>query len=65
MSDIAQLILIFTRKRILFIGDGENHFSMTHMAEVGVGIVEKEGHRASLTGDFRIEKVCHLTKLVI
>jgi len=38
---------------------------MIQAADVGVGIVGKEGRQASLTADFSIEQFCHLTKLLV
>jgi len=62
---VARLIRTFTRKRICCIGDGGNDVSMIQAADVGVGIVGKEGRQASLAADFSIEQFCHLTKLLV
>ncbi|RYP68112.1 hypothetical protein DL771_006854 [Monosporascus sp. 5C6A] len=64
-ADIAMLIKEFTRKRVCCIGDGGNDVSMIQAADVGVGIVGKEGRQASLAADFSIEQFCHLTKLLV
>ncbi|KAI0407351.1 phospholipid-translocating P-type ATPase [Xylaria palmicola] len=64
-ADIAKLIKEFTRKRVCCIGDGGNDVSMIQAADVGVGIVGKEGRQASLAADFSIEQFCHLTKLLV
>ncbi|KAH9883384.1 phospholipid-translocating P-type ATPase [Xylariomycetidae sp. FL2044] len=64
-ADIAQLIKDFTKKRVCCIGDGGNDVSMIQAADVGVGIVGKEGRQASLAADFSIEQFCHLTKLLV
>ncbi|CAK7272015.1 Putative aminophospholipid-translocase [Sporothrix epigloea] len=64
-ADIAQLIKMHTRKRVCCIGDGGNDVSMIQAADVGVGIVGKEGRQASLAADFSIEQFCHLTKLLV
>lgn len=64
-ADIAKLIREFTKKRICCIGDGGNDVSMIQAADVGVGIVGKEGRQASLAADFSIEQFCHLTKLLV
>lgn len=64
-ADIATLIKDFTRKRVCCIGDGGNDVSMIQAADVGVGIVGKEGRQASLAADFSIEQFCHLTKLLV
>jgi phospholipid-translocating ATPase len=64
-ADVAKLIREFTKKRICCIGDGGNDVSMIQAADVGVGIVGKEGRQASLAADFSIEQFCHLTKLLV
>ncbi|RYP42365.1 hypothetical protein DL767_000287 [Monosporascus sp. MG133] len=64
-ADIATLIKEFTKKRVCCIGDGGNDVSMIQAADVGVGIVGKEGRQASLAADFSIEQFCHLTKLLV
>ncbi|KAI5789083.1 phospholipid-translocating P-type ATPase [Geopyxis carbonaria] len=64
-ADVARLIREFTKKRICCIGDGGNDVSMIQAADVGVGIVGKEGRQASLAADFSIEQFCHLTKLLV
>lgn len=38
---------------------------MIQAADVGVGIVGKEGRQASLAADFSITQFCHLTKLLV
>lgn len=64
-ADVAQLIRSYTGKRICCIGDGGNDVSMIQAADVGVGIVGKEGRQASLAADFSIEQFCFLTKLLV
>ena len=64
-ADIATLIRQFTQKRVLCIGDGGNDVSMIQAADVGVGIVGKEGRQASLAADFSITTFHHLTKLLV
>lgn len=64
-ADIARLIRAFTKKRIACIGDGGNDVSMIQAADVGVGIVGKEGRQASLAADFSITQFAHLTKLLV
>ncbi|KAK5627234.1 hypothetical protein RRF57_002949 [Xylaria bambusicola] len=64
-ADVARLIKEFTRKRVCCIGDGGNDVSMIQAADVGVGIVGKEGRQASLAADFSIDHFCHLTKLLV
>jgi len=64
-ADVAILIRAFTRKRIACIGDGGNDVSMIQAADVGVGIVGKEGKQASLAADFSITQFAHITKLLV
>ncbi|KAI9802773.1 MAG: putative aminophospholipid-translocase [Piccolia ochrophora] len=64
-ADVAKLIREYTKKRICCIGDGGNDVSMIQAADVGVGIVGKEGRQASLAADFSIEQFCFLTKLLV
>ncbi|KAK2048856.1 phospholipid-translocating P-type ATPase [Colletotrichum somersetense] len=64
-AEIAKLIKEYTKKRVCCIGDGGNDVSMIQAADVGVGIVGKEGRQASLAADFSIEQFFHLTKLLV
>ena len=47
------------------IGDGGNDVSMIQAANVGIGIVGKEGKQASLAADFSVTQFCHITKLLL
>lgn len=64
-ADVAKLIRAFTKKRVCCIGDGGNDVSMIQAADIGVGIVGKEGRQASLAADFSILQFCDLTKLLL
>ncbi|KAI8331646.1 phospholipid-translocating P-type ATPase [Blakeslea trispora] len=64
-ADITRLIKDYTKKRVLCIGDGGNDVSMIQAADVGVGIVGKEGKQASLAADFSITQFSHLTRLLL
>ncbi|KAI9287315.1 protein transporter [Umbelopsis sp. AD052] len=64
-ADITRLIKAYTRKRVLCIGDGGNDVSMIQAADVGVGIVGKEGRQASLAADFSVMQFSYLTKLLL
>ena len=64
-ADVATLIRNFTKKRVACIGDGGNDVSMIQAADIGVGIVGKEGRQASLAADFSIPSFHHLTKLLV
>ncbi|KXL42703.1 hypothetical protein M433DRAFT_149960 [Acidomyces richmondensis BFW] len=64
-ADVARLIRAHTRKRVACVGDGGNDVSMIQAADVGVGIVGKEGRQASLAADFSITQFAYLTKLLL
>lgn len=64
-AEVAKLIKEYTKKRVCCIGDGGNDVSMIQAADVGVGIVGKEGRQASLAADFSIEHFHHLVKLLV
>ncbi|KAL1916153.1 uncharacterized protein VTP21DRAFT_6157 [Calcarisporiella thermophila] len=64
-ADITRLIKQYTGKRVCAIGDGGNDVSMIQAADVGVGIVGKEGKQASLAADFSVLQFSHLTKLLL
>ncbi|KAF8936726.1 putative aminophospholipid-translocase [Dissophora ornata] len=64
-ADIARLIKQYTKKRICCIGDGGNDVSMIQQADVGVGIVGKEGKQASLAADFSVNQFSYLTRLLL
>ncbi|KAF2156085.1 phospholipid-translocating P-type ATPase [Myriangium duriaei CBS 260.36] len=64
-ASLALLIRSYTGKRTACIGDGGNDVSMIQAADVGVGIVGKEGRQASLAADFSITQFAHLTKLLV
>jgi len=64
-ADVASQIRHHTRKRVACIGDGGNDVSMIQAADVGIGIVGKEGRQASLAADFSITQFHHLTKLLV
>lgn len=64
-ADIALAIKKATGKRVCCIGDGGNDVSMIQCADVGVGIVGKEGKQASLSADFSIDQFHYLLKLLL
>lgn len=51
---VAKKIKYYTKKRIACVGDGGNDVAMIQEADVGLGIVGKEGMQASLASDFSI-----------
>ncbi|EFA84483.1 ATPase [Heterostelium album PN500] len=64
-ADIVRLIKEKTKKRTCAIGDGGNDVSMIQAADVGVGIVGKEGKQASLAADFSITQFSYLSRLIL
>lgn len=64
-AEVANLIRKYTNKRVCCIGDGGNDVSMIQAADVGIGIVGKEGRQASLAADFSVTQFCHVTKLLV
>ncbi|KAL4884044.1 hypothetical protein BJY04DRAFT_226291 [Aspergillus karnatakaensis] len=64
-AEVADLIRQHTKKRVCCIGDGGNDVSMIQAADVGIGIVGKEGRQASLAADFSITQFHHVTKLLV
>jgi phospholipid-translocating ATPase len=64
-ADVAHLIREATRKRVCCIGDGGNDVSMIKAADVGIGIVGKEGRQASLAADFSVLEFRSLSKLLV
>jgi phospholipid-translocating ATPase len=55
----------WTGKRTAAIGDGGNDVSMILAADIGVGIVGKEGKQASLAADFSINQFSYLNRLIL
>ncbi|CAG2181840.1 unnamed protein product, partial [Oppiella nova] len=53
-AEVVKLIQNRTGRRTCAVGDGGNDVSMIQSADVGVGIVGKEGQQASLAADFSI-----------
>ncbi|KAJ1674901.1 putative aminophospholipid-translocase, partial [Spiromyces aspiralis] len=64
-AEITRLIRAYTRKRVAAIGDGGNDVSMIQAADVGVGLVGKEGRQASLAADFSILQFHHIGRLFL
>ncbi|KAJ1985409.1 putative aminophospholipid-translocase [Dimargaris verticillata] len=62
---VTQLIREQSKKRVCAIGDGGNDVSMIQAANVGVGIVGKEGKQASLAADFSITQFSHIARLLL
>ncbi len=50
---------------MLGIGDGGNDVGMIQAADIGVGIVGKEGKQAALASDYSILKFKHISRLLL
>lgn len=64
-ADIVRLIQKHTGKRVLAVGDGGNDVSMIQAANVGIGLVGKEGRQASLAADFSVDQFSYLSRLLL
>ena len=62
---ITECIKQFTGKKTCSVGDGGNDVGMIQAADIGVGIVGKEGRQAALASDFSILKFKYLAKLLL
>jgi phospholipid-translocating ATPase len=62
---VTEKIKFYTGSKTLGIGDGGNDVGMILTADVGVGIVGKEGKQAALSSDFSILKFKHLVNLLL
>jgi len=62
---VARCIKQYTGKRIACVGDGGNDVAMIQEADVGIGIVGKEGMQASLAADFSILEFSHMRRLIL
>ena len=64
-ADVARAIKLHSGRRVCCIGDGGNDVSMIQAADVGVGIVGKEGRQASLAADFSVQQFSYLNRLLL
>eukprot|EP00918_Siedleckia_nematoides_P060349 GHVU01131734.1.p1 GENE.GHVU01131734.1~~GHVU01131734.1.p1 ORF type:complete len:386 (-),score=71.11 GHVU01131734.1:87-1160(-) len=62
---VVRLIKEVTGTRTCAIGDGGNDVSMILEADVGVGIVGKEGKQASLAADYSVPSFCYARRLLL
>jgi len=53
-SKITEYLQKFSKKRVACIGDGGNDVGMIQAANLGIGIMGKEGNQAALSSDFSI-----------
>ena len=59
---MTNLIKKSTKSRVCAIGDGGNDVGMIQEADVGIGIIGKEGQQASLAADFSVAQFGALTR---
>ncbi|XP_017493917.1 PREDICTED: probable phospholipid-transporting ATPase IIB, partial [Rhagoletis zephyria] len=64
-SEVVNMIQQRTGKRTCAVGDGGNDVSMIQTANVGIGIVGKEGQQASLAADFSILQFSNIYRLIL
>ncbi|XP_035212705.1 probable phospholipid-transporting ATPase IIB isoform X2 [Stegodyphus dumicola] len=64
-AEVVRLIHNQTGKRTCAVGDGGNDVSMIQAADVGIGIVGKEGKQASLAADFSVTQFSHIAHLIL
>lgn len=64
-AEITSLVKTHTQLRTCAIGDGGNDVSMIQAADVGLGIVGKEGKQASLAADFSINQFSYIAPLLL
>ena len=64
-AQVVKLLQSQTKKPVCSIGDGGNDVSMIQAANVGIGIVGKEGKQASLAADFSITQFSHISRLLV
>jgi len=61
----VRLIKAHTGMKTCAIGDGGNDVSMIQAADVGVGIVGKEGQQASMAADVSVEQFSSIAQLLL
>ena len=62
---ITEMVKKFSGLRVACIGDGGNDVGMIQSADVGIGIVGKEGKQAALASDFSIMEFQYLKHLIL
>ncbi len=64
-AEVVEAIQRMTRLKTCAIGDGGNDVGMIQAADVGVGVVGKEGIQAALASDFSVSRFSHLKRLLL
>jgi len=62
---ITELVKKYSGKRVACIGDGGNDVGMIQSADLGIGIVGKEGKQASLASDFSVYEFQYIKTLIL
>ena len=62
---MVELLRSHVKKPVAVIGDGGNDMSMIQAANVGIGIMGKEGKQASLAADFSITEFHNIGQLFL
>ena len=62
-ATVTELIKKHTKKVVCCIGYGGNDVSMIQSANVGIGIVGKEGKQAALASDISVTQYSHILRL--
>ena len=64
-ADMVELVQSYTNKVCCAIGDGGNDVAMIQKANVGIGILGKEGQQASLASDVSIDQFEYISRLFL
>ncbi|ANQ10969.1 Phospholipid-transporting ATPase [Plasmodium coatneyi] len=64
-KEIALLIKTIRRKKILCIGDGGNDVAMIQAADIGIGVLGKEGKQVVHDSDIIVSKFKNIKKLIL
>ena len=62
---VTEMVKKYSGKRVACIGDGGNDVGMIQSADLGIGIVGKEGKQASLASDFSILEFQYVKTLIL
>lgn len=64
-ANMTRLIQEKKQASVCCIGDGGNDVGMIQVANVGIGIVGKEGQQASLAADYSVKEFSHVSRLLL
>ncbi|GKT27358.1 Probable phospholipid-transporting ATPase IIB [Aduncisulcus paluster] len=63
-AQMVNLAKKYTGLQTAAIGDGGNDVSMIQAADLGLGLVGKEGKQAAMASDFSFDKFCYILRLL-